>query len=153
MKFVGDFTHHQSNGGLKKCVLSFAGVHCHKNQWASTILPVMFTICHAETEDVLKTVVKSSKEVLKRMNVGWSKTDWPDEDDSAMLATDLKTDWTREFIEVRRLFGTAQRTVSNVDANELHNDMVLDLDYILTKKAEGESETRVKRAAGNGIEA
>jgi len=79
LKLVGDFTHQQTKGGLKKGVLGFAGVHYHKNQWTSTILPVMFTICHEETEEVLKTAVKSLKEVVKNMfdiELGTFVSDW-----------------------------------------------------------------------------
>ena len=79
LNFVGDFTHQQTNGGLNNGALGFAGVHYHKNQWTPTILPVMFTICHAETYDVLKTAAKSLRDVVKKMfgiELGTFVSDW-----------------------------------------------------------------------------
>ena len=67
LNIVGDFTHNQTRGGLKKGLIGPLGIHYHHNEWKCTLLPGMYIICHAETEEVLRALVKSWKECMIRI--------------------------------------------------------------------------------------
>ena len=67
LNIVGDFTHNQTRGGLKKGLIGPLGIHYHHNEWKCTLLPGMYIICHAETEEVLRALVRSWKECMIRI--------------------------------------------------------------------------------------
>ena len=67
IRLVGDFTHQQTKGGLKKGVIGAVACHYSKGQWTSTIIPAMYVICHEETERALSAAVDYLRECLQRL--------------------------------------------------------------------------------------